>query len=117
MTAEELCKVIVKGMEDKKASNIVLMDLRDIFSTMTDFFVICSATSDTQVDCISNAIEEEVYKANKEKPWMSEGKSTSQWVLLDYVNVVVHVFLKDKREFYQLEELWGDAKITKINPQ
>jgi len=116
MTAEELCKVIVKGMEDKKASDIVMMDLREIFTTMTDFFVICSATSDTQVDGISNAIEEEVYKTNKEKPWMSEGKNTNQWVLLDYVNVVVHIFLKDKREFYQLEELWGDAKITKIDP-
>ncbi len=115
MTAEELSKVIVKGMEDKKASEIVLMDLRDINSTITDFFVICSGTSDTQIEGISNSVEEEVYKANREKPWKSEGKNNRQWVLMDYVNVVVHIFLKEKREFYQLEELWGDAKVTKIN--
>ncbi|MFO7824976.1 MAG: ribosome silencing factor [Cyclobacterium sp.] len=117
MTAEELSNVIVKGMEDKKASDIVVMDLRDINSTMTDFFVICSGTSDTQIEGISNAVEEEVYKSNKEKPWKSEGKNNRQWVLMDYVNVVVHIFLKEKREFYQLEDLWGDAKVTKINNQ
>jgi len=117
MTAEELSNVIVKGMEEKKASDIVVMDLRDINSTMTDFFVICSGTSDTQIEGISNAVEEEVYKSNKEKPWKSEGKNNRQWVLMDYVNVVVHIFLKEKREFYQLEDLWGDAKVTKINNQ
>ncbi|MBD3627726.1 ribosome silencing factor [Cyclobacterium sp.] len=115
MTAEELSNVIVKGMEDKKASDIVVMDLREINSTMTDFFVICSGTSDTQIEGISNAVEEEVFKTNNEKPWKSEGKNNRQWVLMDYVNVVVHIFLKEKREFYQLEDLWGDAKVTKIN--
>ncbi|WP_375586137.1 ribosome silencing factor [Cyclobacterium xiamenense] len=115
MTAEELSKVIVTGMEDKKASDIVVMDLRDITSTMTDFFVICSGSSDTQVEGISNAVEEVVYQQSKERPWRSEGKNNRQWVLMDYVNVVVHIFLKEKREFYQLEELWGDAKVTKIN--
>lgn len=115
MTAEELSNVIVTGMEDKKASDIVVMDLRDITSTMTDFFVICSGSSDTQVEGISNAVEETVYKQSKERPWRSEGKTNRQWVLMDYVNVVVHIFLKEKREFYQLEELWGDAKVTKIN--
>ncbi|WP_154854189.1 ribosome silencing factor [Cyclobacterium xiamenense] len=115
MTAEELSKVIVTGMEDKKASDIVVMDLRDITSTMTDFFVICSGSSDTQVEGISNAVEETVFKRSNERPWRSEGKTNRQWVLMDYVNVVVHIFLKEKREFYQLEELWGDAKVTKIN--
>ncbi|MFC4873085.1 ribosome silencing factor [Negadavirga shengliensis] len=115
MTAEELSKVIVKGMEEKKASDIVVMDLREIKSTVTDFFVICSGSSDTQLEAISNSIEEEVLKANKESPWRSEGKTNRQWILMDYVNVVAHIFMKDKREFYQLEELWGDAKVTKIS--
>ncbi|MDI1322121.1 MAG: ribosome silencing factor [Algoriphagus sp.] len=114
MTAEQLSKVIVKGMEEKKASNIVLMDLRNIKNRFTDFFVICSGNSDTQLDAISDSIEEQVSKAGEAKPWRTEGKSSKQWVLVDYVNVVAHIFLKDQREFYGLEELWGDAKITRI---
>ena len=115
MTAEELSGVIVKGMEEKKASNIVVMDLRDIKNTVSDFFVICSGTSDTQLEAISTSVEDEVSKAGKEKPWRSEGKANRQWILMDYVNVVVHIFLKETREFYGLEELWGDAKVTHIN--
>jgi len=115
MTAEELSKVIVKGMEEKKASDIVVMDLRDIKNTVADFFVICSGNSDTQLDAISASVEEEVLKVSKELPWRSEGKANKQWILMDYVNVVVHIFLKDTREFYGLEELWGDAKVTHVN--
>ncbi|MBD8487509.1 ribosome silencing factor [Echinicola sp. CAU 1574] len=114
MTAEELSKIIVKGMEERKASDIVVMDLRDINNSVSDFFVICSGSSDTQIEAISDAIEEEVFKSNKERPWRCEGKNNRQWILVDYVNVVAHIFLKDKREFYGLEELWGDAKITEI---
>jgi ribosome-associated protein len=112
MTAEELSKVIVKGMEEKKASDIVVMDLRDVKNSVTDFFVICSGNSDTQIEAISTSIEDEVYKINKERPWRSEGKNNREWILIDYADVVAHVFLKDKREFYGLEELWGDAKVT-----
>ncbi|GAB3648003.1 ribosome silencing factor [Echinicola sediminis] len=115
MTAEELSKIIVKGMEDKKASDIVVMDLREINNSISDFFVICSGSSDTQIEAISDAIEKEVFKSNKERPWRSEGKNAGQWVLVDYVDVVAHIFLEDKREFYGLEDLWGDAKITEIN--
>jgi ribosome-associated protein len=115
MTAEELSKVIVKGMEEKKASDIVVMDLREVKNSVSDFFVICSGNSDTQVDAISTSIEEEVIKFNKERPWKSEGRNNNQWILIDYVSVVAHVFLKDKREFYALEELWGDAKVTTID--
>jgi len=114
MTAEELSKVIVKGMEDKKASDIVVMDLRNVRSSVSDFFVICSGKSDTQVEAIATSIEDQVYKTNKERPWQSEGKNNLEWVLIDYANVVAHVFLQDKREFYGLEELWGDAKMTTI---
>ncbi|MBS9523052.1 ribosome silencing factor [Litoribacter ruber] len=115
MTAEQLSKVIVKGMEEKKASDIVVMDLRNVKSSVSDFFVICSANSDTQVEAIADSIEETVFKTSKESPWRSEGKNNRQWVLIDYANVVAHVFLKDKREFYALEELWGDAKVTTIS--
>ncbi|SMD43741.1 ribosome-associated protein [Aquiflexum balticum DSM 16537] len=113
MTAEELSKLIVKGMEEKKASDIVVMDLRGIKNSFTDFFVICSGNSDTQLEAISDSIEELTIKL-KEKPWRSEGKDNKQWILIDYINVVAHVFLKEKRDFYGLEELWGDAKITRI---
>ncbi|GAB2616244.1 ribosome silencing factor [Belliella aquatica] len=115
MTAEELSKIIVKGMEDRKASDIVIMDLREVKNSMTDFFVVCSGTSNTQVEAIADAIEEEVIKTCKEKPWRTEGKNNNQWVLMDYFNVVTHIFLKDQREFYGIEELWGDAKFTYID--
>lgn len=115
MTAEALSKIIIKGMEEKKATDIVVMDLRKIKNTVTDFFVICSGNSDTQVEAISKSIEEEVHKAGDTPAWRVEGKSNGQWILMDYVNVVAHIFLKDKREFYGLEELWGDAKTTQIN--
>ncbi len=115
MTAEELSKLIVKGMEEKKASNIVVMDLRDVKNSMTDFFVICSGNSDTQVEAIADSIEGEVIKASKEKPWRSEGKNNNQWILMDYVNVVAHVFQKEQRSFFGLEELWGDAKFTYVD--
>lgn len=115
MTAEELSKVIVKGMEEKKASEIVVMDLRQIKNTVSDFFIICSGTSDTQLESIFSSVEEEVFKITGETPWKSEGKANRQWILMDYVNVVVHIFIKDVREFYGLEELWGDAQVTYIN--
>lgn len=115
MTAEELSKVIVRGMEEKKASDIVVMDLRDVKNSFTDFFVICSGNSDTQIEAIFDSVESEVIKNSQEKPWRSEGRANNQWILIDYVNVVAHIFLKDQRSFYGLEELWGDAKITRIN--
>lgn len=115
MTAEELSKVIVKGMEERKASDIVVMDLRGLKNSFTDFFVICSGNSDTQIEAISESVEAEVQKTNKEKPWRSEGKNNKEWILMDYVNVVVHIFLKDKRQFYGLEELWGDAEVKHID--
>lgn len=114
MTAEELSKVIVKGMEEKKASDIIVIDLRDIKNKVTDFFVICSGNSDSQIDAIAESIQEQVFKANQGNPWKSEGKRGGEWIVVDYVNVVAHIFLKDKRKFYGLEELWGDAIITRI---
>ncbi|WP_258103883.1 ribosome silencing factor [Marinoscillum sp. MHG1-6] len=109
-----LSQMVVEGMLDKKASDIVLMDLRKIPNAVADYFVICSGNSDTQIDAISDSIEEKVFKESKQNPWKREGKNNKEWILIDYVDVVAHVFNKEKRNFYGLEELWGDAKITRI---
>jgi len=109
-----LREIIVMGMLEKKASDIVLVDLSGIKGAVADFFIICTGNSDTQVDAISDSIEKEVYQATSEHPWRSEGKQNKEWILLDYVDIVAHVFKKEKRAFFALEELWGDAEITKI---
>jgi len=114
MTAEALSKIIIKGMEEKKASEIIIMDLRGIKNSVTDFFILCSGNSDTQLEAIADSIEDEVIESGEKGPWRSEGKRTGQWILMDYVNVVAHIFIKDKRQYYGLEDLWGDAKITQV---
>ncbi|MCL5020176.1 MAG: ribosome silencing factor [Bacteroidetes bacterium] len=96
----------------RKAKDVVIMDLKKV-TTMADYFVVCTGESETQVRAIADAVMEGMTKAG-EKPWHSEGLQNLQWVLLDYVDVVVHVFHKDARAFYGLEKLWGDAKIQKI---
>ena len=114
LTSEELCDLVVKGMQEKKAVDIVVMDLRGVKNAITDCFVICSGNSDTQLDAISTSIEEEVHKASKINPWHNEGRMNREWILLDYVDVVAHIFKKDRRAFYDLEQLWGDAEIRVI---
>ena len=91
------------------------MDLRKVKNAICDFFVLCSGTSDTQIDAISTSVEEEVYKLSKQDPWHKEGKLNREWILLDYVDVVAHVFKKERRQFYDLEQLWGDAEIQYIS--
>ena len=112
--SEKLRKAIVQGMQEKKGFDIVVMDLREVKNAVADFFVICSGNSDKQLDAISESIDEYVFKKVKENPWHSEGKNNKEWMLLDYINVVAHVFKKEKRSFYALEKLWGDAEITHI---
>ncbi|MBS1682615.1 MAG: ribosome silencing factor [Bacteroidetes bacterium] len=111
---EKLADLVVKGMQEKKATDIVLMDLRGVKNTVADFFVICSGNSDKQLGAISDSIDEFVYRELNENPWHSEGKNNKEWMLLDYISVVAHIFRKDKREFFALEKLWGDAKTTLI---
>lgn len=101
-------------MQEKKALDIVLINLSGLKNSVADYFVICSGTSDTHLDAISYSIEEEVYKHAEQEPWQKEGMQSKEWILLDYVDVVVHVLKKEKREFYALEELWGDAEIIKL---
>jgi ribosome-associated protein len=112
--AEKLSQLVVKGMQEKKATNIVVMDLRNVKNAVAEFFVICSGNSDKQLDAIADSIDQEVFKGLKENPWHAEGKNNKEWMLLDYTNVVAHIFKKDRRSFYTLEKLWGDAEITEI---
>jgi ribosome-associated protein len=116
VSTDDLISVIIKGIDDVKGENIQLLDLREIDNTVCDYFVICSGNSNTQVNAISGSVQKAVGKELKDKPWHVEGLNNSEWVLMDYVNVVVHVFQKHVREFYDIESLWGDAKITEINP-
>ncbi len=110
--SEQISRIIAEGMQEKKALNIVILDLRSIKSTIADFFVLCTGNSDTHVDAISDSIEEMMFKRLKIDPWHVEGKKNKEWILLDYVDVVAHVFKKDSRKFYSIEQLWGDAGMT-----
>ena len=114
LQSEELSNMVVKGMQEKKAQDILVLDLRKVANSVADFFVICSGSSDTQVRAIAESVEDSIHKADKQNPWHKEGNRNNEWVLLDYVDVVAHVFVKNRREFFALEDLWGDAKITKI---
>ncbi len=105
---------IIRGIEDVKGENTTILDLREIDNTVCDYFIICDGNSNTQVSAISGSIQKNVGKKIKEKPWHVEGENNAEWILIDYVNVVVHIFQKQTREFYNLEGLWGDAKITNI---
>lgn len=114
VSSEKLCDAIVKGMQEKKALDIQILDLRKIKNAVADFFVICSGGSDKQLDAIADSVDEQVYKALQENPWHVEGKHNKEWVLLDYFDVVAHIFRNDKREFFALDKLWGDADIIEI---
>ena len=112
--ADQIVSEIIKGIEEVKGQEIQILDLRDIENTVCDYFVICSGTSNTQVNAIVNSVQKLVSKSLKEKPWHIEGSDNAEWVLMDYVHVVVHVFQKHIREFYDIEGLWGDAKSVSI---
>ena len=114
VSPEKLSELMVLGMQEKKASDIVVLDLRKVKNAVADFFIICSGNSDRQVYSISESIEEYVYKNIKENPWHAEGKTNKEWILLDYIDVVAHIFKLESREFYALESLWGDALTTMV---
>jgi ribosome-associated protein len=114
ISADQLIAVIISGIEDVKGKGISILDLRDIENTVCDYFIICEGTSNTQVNAIVNSIQKKVSKELKDNPWHVEGADNAEWVLLDYVNIAVHVFQKQTREYYDIESLWGDAKTTVI---
>ena len=112
--ADQLITTVLSGIEDVKGQNINILDLRELENTVCDYFIICEGTSNTQVNAIVNSIQKKVSKELKDKPWHIEGSANAEWVLMDYVNVVVHVFQKHIREYYDIESLWGDAKTIEI---
>lgn len=109
-----LLSCIIKGIEEVKGNDIEILDLREIDTAVCDYFVICNGNSNTQVNAIVNSVQKVVSKELKDKPWHVEGTDNAEWVLMDYVSIVVHVFQKEIREYYNIEGLWGDAKITTI---
>ena len=112
VTSKALSEWISQGMIEKKAIDIQVFDLRAAQHSIADFFVLCSGNSDTHIDSISQTIEKYVFDQARQKPWHKEGYLNKEWVLIDFVDVVAHVFNKEKRAFYDLEKLWADAKIS-----
>lgn len=106
----KIFKTIIRAIQDKKGENIVSLDLRKIPEASADFFIVCQASNTTQVKAICDFVEHEVKEACGEVPYKHEGRQAAQWVLIDYVNVVVHVMHPETRKFYKLEEMWSDAE-------
>jgi ribosome-associated protein len=109
--SSKIFKTILKAIQDKKGENIVSLDLRKIPEAVADFFIICEAPSQPQIRAIADQVEDEVKKQTGEHPYHHEGKENLQWVLIDYVNVVVHIMHPESRKFYKLEEMWSDAAL------
>ena len=105
----KLIKTIINAIQEKKGENIISLDLRKVDEAVADFFIVCEAGSHPQVRAISDFVEEQIKEKCDEYPYHHEGKKNLQWVLIDYVNVVVHVMLSETRKFYKLEEMWSDA--------
>jgi ribosome-associated protein len=113
-SAKQLNKYIVKGIQEKKGTDIIILNLEKTENAIADFFVICTGGSDAQVDAITESIEKEVFIGTEQNPWHKEGMKNKEWILLDYVDIVVHIFKGQSRAFYSLEDLWGDATVTKV---
>ena len=111
----KLVKTIIKAIQGKKGENLVSLDLRKIPEAVADFFIICEATNQPQIRAITDTIEVDVKKNCGESPYRHEGKQHMQWVLIDYINVVVHIMLPESRKFYRLEEMWSDAPLEEHN--
>lgn len=105
----KIFKTIIKAIQDKKGENIISMDLRKIHEATTDFFIICEANNTTQLKAIADNVEYEVKTNCSEWAYKSEGKTAAQWLLIDYINIVVHIMHPESRNFYRLEEMWSDA--------
>ncbi|MDR2010082.1 MAG: ribosome silencing factor [Bacteroidales bacterium] len=110
----QLLRTINESIIEKKGENIINLNLENIENAITKYFVICSGTSNTHVNTIAQFIEHNVREKLKDKPWKKEGFENSEWVLLDYVNIVVHIFQPEARSFYRLEQLWADADTTMV---
>ncbi len=111
----KIFKSIIKAIQEKKGENILSLDLRQIPEAVADFFVICQATSATQIKAIADFVEEKVKKDCGELPYRDEGRHALHWVLIDYINIVIHIMLPETRKFYKLEEMWSDGALTEHN--
>ena len=112
-----LAEAVIKGLQEKKGKKIVWLNLSQIENAVADHFIICEAESTIQVNSLGRSVEEVVKNDMGEKPWHSEGKQNAQWILVDYVSVVVHIFQTEVREFYNLEALWADAEVMQVELQ
>lgn len=111
--SKKLIDAIVEGLLEKKAKDIKLLDVR-LLTTLTDYFVVCHGTSETQIRALANSAIEKVKEELGENVWKKEGMDARRWIILDYVNVVVHIFNEEKRQYYGIERMWNDAEITEI---
>lgn len=114
--SDKLIAVISEALLEKKAEEIVILDIHEL-TTLADKFIICHATSDVQIKAIADNVSRQTGEQLQEKPWKEEGRETRRWVILDYVNVVVHIFKRELREYYALENMWNDAEITRVEDQ
>lgn len=114
--SEGKLKAVIKGIDDKKGTNIKILELSDLDHAVSDYFIICEGTSTTQVNAIAGAVEDELKKQFSDKPFRTEGLKNCEWVILDYIDIVVHIFLPEAREFYKLDLLWADANSIDAKP-
>ena len=112
--SDVLVKIIIESIKQHKGKEVVSLDLREIETAVCDFFIICHGTSNTHIASITENVRKDISKQMREKPWHTEGEANKEWILMDYFNVVVHIFNKEKRDFYKLENLWADANIKYI---
>lgn len=111
---DQFTDVVIRALQEKKGHDITCLDLREIKSAVSDVFIICHGDSQTQVEALASSVEEIVFKEKKEWPLHSEGFENAQWILLDYFNVVVHIFQKEQRDYYGIERFWADAQTRQI---
>jgi len=114
---DSLIHKIIEGIEEVKGQNTTIIDMRGIENAVAQYFVIADGTSNTQVNAIADSIKKTVSKSLQQKPWHVEGEDNSEWILMDYVDVVAHIMQKPIRDYYNLEELWGDAKIMQLKKE
>ena len=111
---DQLSEIIVRALQEKKGHDITYLDLRELPGAVADMFIVCHGDSQTQVEALSRSVEEIVHKEKKENPMHSEGFENAQWILLDYFNVVVHIFQKEQRDYYGIERFWADATMRHV---
>lgn len=114
---KDLLDSIVEGLSDVKGEEITILDLREIENAFCQYFVVCTGNSNTQVSALADSVERVVKTEMHERPFHVEGKENKHWILMDYTNIIVHIFQKEHREYYDIENLWGDAVVTRIEVQ